>query len=401
MRIAIFSDPHMGFGHGTERYADAFEAFGEALGKSRGCDLVLLAGDIFDSKTPTTDSLSGAMELLLDFRMSASGARLAEGINRRISRLSAVNSMGLPVVALHGNHERRARGLVNPVQALEKAGLLIHVHCNGLVFEKDGERVAVQGMSAVPDQYAEDVLKQWNPQPIRACYNILMLHQVFGEFFQSPHSVPASVLPEGFDLYVDGDIHRPRKAAYRERPFIVAGSLIPTQQNRDEVGPKGVWILNTSSGSVNFHALEQQRKFYFLEYESPDRQAMEKDLERILSGKHAKKPAIRIRLLKGFEWQGELEAKYGDRALVSFRKAAQDKPPEGVSLAEHLASVEETASKLLRENLAKANLRPQDFEHVFELLTEKENDEALRLITEAASKQKRAQEPEGTIGKDK
>lgn len=393
MRIAIFSDPHLGFGYGTERYEDAFDAFKEALELSKGCDLLLITGDLFNSKAPTTDSLSRAMELLLDLRMSDNGARLVEGINRRISHLSPVNTMGLPVIALHGNHERRAKGLVNSVQALEKAGLLIYVHCNGLVFEKEGERVSIQGMSAVPDQYAKDVLKQWNPQPLTAAFNILMLHQIFSEFFQSPHSISASILPQGFDLYIDGDIHRPRKAAYKDKPFIVSGSLIPTQQNKDETDPKGVWILNTSSGSIDFHPLQKQRKFYFLEYEKPDRQLIENDLEAILTKSHEKKPAIRVRILEDFEWQAEFESKYADRALISFRKRADTKAIEGVSLTEHMASVEETASRLLRENLQKANLRPQDFEHIFELLTEKRQEEALNLIQDAVRKQK-AQKPQ-------
>ncbi len=389
MRIAIFSDPHMGFGYGTERYEDSFDAFAEALSKSKGCDLLLIAGDIFDGKNPTTDCLSKAMELLLDFRMSGTGARLAEGMDRRLSVLSPANSMGVPVVALHGNHERRAKGLVNPVQALEKAGLLIHMHCNGLVFEKEGERVAVQGMSAVPDQYARDVLKQWDPKPVRGAFNILMLHQVFSEFFQAPGSLPASAIPDGFSLYIDGDIHRPQKASCSGRPFIIAGSLIPTQQGRDETAPKGLWFASTSSGSVEFMPLECQRKFYFLEYKSPDRGAIERDIDGILSAEnagHKKKPAIRVKILGSFEWQEDIVAKYAGRALVSFRRDAESQPMQGVALEEHIASVEETAARLLRGNLEQAGLPPQEFEHIFELLAEKRHEDALKAVKEAARK---------------
>lgn len=388
MRIAIFSDPHMGFGYGTERFEDAFDAFKEAIEISEHSDLLIIPGDIFDNKNPTTDVLSKAMELLLTLRMSRSGASLVEGIDRRITEISPANTLGMPVIALHGNHERRARGLVNPVQALEKAGLLIHVHCNGLVFQKEGERIAIQGMSAVPDQYAKEVLKQWNPQPIVGAFNILMMHQVFSEFFQSPGSISASVLPDGFDIYLDGDIHKPARGFYNGKPFIISGALIPTQLNKDETEPKGVWFLNTTSKELRFQPLQKQREFHYLEYKIPNREKMQNDIEKILSQPHDKLPIIRIKVLEDFDWKTEMETRYHGKALLSFRKKTNESPIKGISLTEHIASVEETASRLLRENLTKAGLVPKDLEQVFELLVEKKHDEALKMVMENAGKVK-------------
>lgn len=388
MRVAIFSDTHLGFGYGTERYEDSFNAFREALYLARGSDLVVIPGDIFDSKNPTTETLSKAMEMLLELRMSQTGAKLAEGIDRRISEISPVNYMGMPVVALYGNHERRAKGLVNPVQVLEKAGLLIHVHCNGLVFESAGERVAIQGMSAVPDQFAKETLQQWSPKPISGAYNILMMHQVFSEFFQAPGAIPSSVLPPGFDLYVDGDIHKPSVADVRGRPFVVAGSLFPTQLNKDETTQKGVWILNTASKEFRFQPLQKQRKFYFLEYKSPTRKQIQDDVENILVQPHDKPPIIRVKSMSDFEWQGELETRFQGKALLSFRKGGTEKLMQGVPLADHIASVEETASRLLRANLTEAGLDASSLEQVFELLAEKRHEDALELIVESVNKAK-------------
>lgn len=386
MRIAIFSDLHLGFGYGTERYDDTFNAFKEALDIAKGSDLVIIPGDIFDTKNPTTDSLSKAMEMLLDLRMSQTGAKLVEGMGRKISELSPVNTMGVPVIALHGNHERRAKGFVNPVQALEKAGLLIHVHCNGLVFEKDGKRVAIQGMSAVPDQFAKEVLEQWSPMPMHGAFNILLVHQLFTEFFQSGEGLSTSTLPEGFDLYIDGDIHKPSQGKYKEKPFIVSGSLVPTQLNKDEAIPKGVWVISTDTGSIQFRPLQKQRAFHFLDYKTPNREVIQQDIEKVLAQPHDKPPIIRVKLLEDFKWQSEIETRFKGKALLSFRKKTSKTSIEGISLADHITSVEETASRLLRKNLAKEGLDPKSLEHVFELLAEKRRDDALELVKDSVQK---------------
>ncbi|NIQ17993.1 MAG: hypothetical protein GTN43_04250, partial [Candidatus Aenigmarchaeota archaeon] len=75
--------------------------------------------------------------------------KLVKGIEKDISKISEIALMGIPIVAIHGTHERRTKGLLNPVEALEKAGFLIYLHCNGVIFKKGSERVAVHGMSGV------------------------------------------------------------------------------------------------------------------------------------------------------------------------------------------------------------------------------------------------------------
>jgi DNA repair exonuclease SbcCD nuclease subunit len=191
MKLAIISDLHFGFGAGTEREEDAFSAASEAFGKAKDADLIILGGDIFDSRDPDADMLSRAMEILQQPLLEkSSGARLVGFVGGKAGgTVSKMSLLGIPVVSIHGTHERRARGLVNPVQALEKAGFTIHLHCNGVIFEKSGERVCIQGLSGVPDQYAESVLKEWDPAPMAGCYNVFVLHQSITEFLYAEHTL--------------------------------------------------------------------------------------------------------------------------------------------------------------------------------------------------------------------
>ncbi len=387
MRISIFSDLHLGFGRGTERENDCFDAFEEALEKSLDADLILIPGDIFDIKNPSTETMAKAMELLLNMIIIKNDVKLVSGIGKDISRLSPVNTFGIPIIALHGNHERKAKGLINPVQAMEKAGFLIHLHCNGVVLEKNGERVAVQGISSVPDKYFTEILKEWNPKPVEGCFNIFMLHQILGEFFGSPDSLKTSSLPPGFDLYIDGDIHKPQQSTINGKPLIIAGSLIPTQLSEDDTGPRGVWFIDTETSSIRFVRLENQRKFYFEKFEKADKEAIEKRITEIISRGHKKKPIIRIKVDDKLEWEKEIKAKYDDKAIISFKQILKEEDEiRAKTLEEHKLSVQELAKKLLRENLEKFNLNPKVFETVFELITEGKNEDALSFLKSSVNK---------------
>ncbi len=64
MKIAILSDLHFGFGAGTERETDAYDAAEEMIRKSLNCDVILIAGDMFDTRVPRTEDLVRSMQFL-------------------------------------------------------------------------------------------------------------------------------------------------------------------------------------------------------------------------------------------------------------------------------------------------------------------------------------------------
>jgi DNA repair exonuclease SbcCD nuclease subunit len=390
MKIAILSDFHFGFGAGTEREEDPYEAVREAIGKAMKSDLIILGGDIFDNRNPNTETLTRAMELLLNPLLVTSGTKLIKGIGKNTEKISKIALMGIPVVAIHGTHERRTKGLLNPVEALEKAGFLIYLHCNSAVFEKNGEKVAVSGMSGVPEQYAESVLKNWNPKPIAGCFNIFILHQSITEFLYAEHTLDLKNLPEGFDLYVDGHIHEPQKSEYSGKPLLMAGSLIPTQLKEESTKPKGFWTIETRTQEISWTPLDNQRKVYYKTFENPDFERTEKELKKILEEKHEKKPIVRMNLKGKFNNSliNEIETRFGDKFLLSFKKEIPKEELPTKTLEQHKLSVEEMGRKFLLKNLEKSGLEPEIFENLFELLVEGKTEEGMKILMEIPEKKK-------------
>lgn len=407
MRIAILSDFHFGFRAGSERAEDPYDAFKEAIDKSLECDLILICGDIFDTRNPDAETLTKAMELMIPPLLTQNDIKLIQGIGKDISNVSEIALMGIPIIAIHGTHERRTKGLLNPVEALEKAGFLVYLHCNGVIFEKEGERVAVQGMSGVPDQYAEGALSNWNPAPEHGCFNIFLLHQSITEFLYAEHTLDLNKLPKGFDLYVNGHIHEAKESEYDGKPFLLSGSLIPTQLKEESEKPKGFWIVETSvrdlagetpkakkvfdKNGVRIYwlPLENQRMVYFKSFENPSIENIEKEVDALLAKKHDKKPIIRIDLKGRFSetLANEIEMKFGSKAILSLKRAAEKDEFPRKSLEEHKLSVDEMGRKILFENLKKAGLNPKLFENLFELLVEGKTDETIDLLTKTPEKE--------------
>ena len=152
---------------------------------------------------------------------------------------------------------------MNPVQALEHAGLLINLHCASAVFEINGEKVAVHGLSGVPERYAKDVLQSWNPQPVSGAKNIFLMHQSIEPYIYSPLEPPSlklEDLPIGMNLYFLGHMHWRDQKNFRGAQLVLTGSTIFTSIHKTEAEQqkKGFWI---SDGNLaDFVPLKNSRK---------------------------------------------------------------------------------------------------------------------------------------------
>ena len=400
MKVAVLSDFHFGFAYSPELEDDSFENADEAMEKALKADLILILGDVFDSRLPKTQTWAKAMKILVKPLLEESKGIKLISSTKEMKKVSRRTLEHLPVIAIHGTHERRGKGELNAVEVLENAGLLIHLHCQTVVFEKDGIKVAIHGMSGVPERFAKDLLKQWNPQPLKDCFNILLLHQSIDPYVYSPLEPPSisiSDLPKGFDLIIDGHVHQHNQDKLDGTILLFPGSTLVTQFEKAESEvEKGIYFIDLEEKmKVEFIPLEKNRKFFYEEIQLSEKtkEEIEKRIEGILKQNFAKPPIIRLRIYgKGIEISDQelrnIEKKFYGRAIIIFAKDFESpeitKKTEFLrALREQKISIEDMGMEIFRKNLEELGFSSSfDFEHVFRMLSEGEIEKTLKILLE-------------------
>lgn len=236
MKIAIFADHHLGYPRFEEdSYIQAERAVTDASEKA---DLILCAGDIFDTKIPKLETLKRAVDIF--------------------------KKAGVPVFAIHGNHERRSRDMVNPVQLLAAGTGIRFLHGESATFEKNGEKVQVFGFGSVPEEHATAELKKALEGHTKeeGASTILLMHQSIKELVPGTEEELSlkylETLP--FDLIVDGHIHE--TMVKLDGRLLVPGSTVITQLKKGETATKGYFLYDTSTKKSEFVELDTREFFY-------------------------------------------------------------------------------------------------------------------------------------------
>lgn len=402
MKISVLSDLHFGYAYNSELENDCFDNAEEAMEKAFDSDLIIFAGDIFDMRAPKTQTWGNALKILSKPLLKDNpGIKLVE-CSKQLKEISQRTLNHIPVIAIHGNHERLVKGEVNTVEALENAGLVIHLHLNTIVFEKDGIKVAIHGMSSVPERYAKEVLEKWNPKPIEGCINILLLHQSIDPYVYSPLEPPTltlSNLPKRFDIIIDGHLHSHAVEKLNGTTLIMSGSTIITQFEKTEAETEKAIAKITIDNEIKteFVPLESARKFYYEEMHTNQstltlREQVERRVNQILfSADHQKKPLIRLKL-KGKDVNildqdlRSIENRFSDRTVLIFVKELEspeltEKRELLKNLREQKLSVEEMGLSLLKKNLDELGVEEKfDYDTLFKLLSEDQTDSALNIL---------------------
>ena len=394
MKIAIMSDFHFGYND------DALVQAAEALRRAReSADFVIAAGDLFDSRVPRPEIIHDAITILKDHeRKTGSG-----GVE--ISELGGGGKKTLansPLIAIYGTHERRTKGLVNAVQVLDSAGLVVNVHAKTALVEKNGEIVAVQGMGGVPEEHAAENLRLLDPRPVPGAFNIFVFHQSMKEIASVGEGMAATDLPGGFDLYVDGHIHWAQELKLEGKRVLLPGSTVVTQMKRTETEPKGFYLFDTATGAASFVKISS-RPFFFseivLENASPSKVVEEarKKLSELAIQAGGRTPLVKLKLLgtleKGIRPQdvdlAPLEREFGEKMALGIDKEfASEELAEKIGLLRKLReekkSVREMGLSVLERKLFEAGVRLPS-EELFELLADAkggEKDEKIRRALE-------------------
>lgn len=397
----MISDTHFGYGSNTELENDSYENANEAMTKAiqNGADVILLPGDIFDSRIPNTSVWARAIPILVKpLREESRGVNVVK-TDKELNSISQRTLQHLPVIAIHGTHERR-HGM-NAIEVLDRAGLLIHIDKQMICLEKNGVRVAIHGMSGVPDRYAKNVMDEWNPQPVEDCANILVMHQSIDPYIYSPLgniSIKADELPTGFDLIVNGHLHIRGKEVVNGTPLILPGSTVITQfeinEAETEKGYYEIDVLPSNKMDIKFVPLKDSRRFYFNELLADTRlkDKIEVQMNNIISLNPKKKPLVKFRI-KGSQFDvveqelKEIARKYDQQAIVRFVKELES--PEIEKKIEFLRqvkneklSVEEMGLRLLSENLNGLNFEKSfNQDKIFGILVDGNVEGAFDILT--------------------
>ncbi len=402
MIISVLSDFHLGIGYNSERENDSFDNLDEAIGLAMDSDLILIAGDVFDSRSPRTSIWAKSISILTKPLLKKSNVNFVS-TTKPLREIAKRSLESLPVIAIHGNHDRRMKDEINAVEALDHAGILIRLDEQNIIFEKDGTKVAIHGMSSVAERFAKQKLDEWSPKPVEGCKNILMLHQSIDPYVYTPLELPTlskESFPKGFDLVVDGHIHGRVLDTINGKPFLIPGSTVITQLEKKEAElEKGIYKIEIQNDDVkiNFIPLEKSRKFFYNEIKASSefslREQIEKIINEIVFVKNLSKPPIIKFKITGKDTDvvdeelKRIQEKYNGKAMIIFSKELESQEiTEKIdflrNLREKKLSVEEIGLHLLKKNLDELGFKfAFDYENTYGLLSDGAVDKTLAILT--------------------
>lgn len=421
MRLAFVSDTHLGFARGTIREEDAFFQFKQALEgiASQAPDAIIHPGDFFDHKIPLQECWDEAFQCLNVIQKASQSTATITHFPRNGSPHN-YRFHGIPMIAIAGTHEYRSKDFKNALQVLHTANQLICLHASHVIIEKNGEKVAVHGMSGIPEKRALEALRMYNPKPLEGHHNLLVLHQSIKEFLPSKDDMTATIglsdLPEGFDLLVNGHLHWTTLTEWENKRLLIPGSTVFTQMKRlESEKPKGWYIYDTQTKQLEFHSIPKQRKLYYhkLKFKNAHpqklvekcREIVQKDLQEA----HEMLPLYRLKLqgtlAKGYTQSdvdlNQITKEFESKAIFSTMKKInadqfQLRLEELRELHSKHKSVAETGLELLEKNLQQTPFAERmQIKDLFELLEDKQNiDKTVQMLERGELLQRKKEEAE-------
>ncbi|MBM3229732.1 hypothetical protein FJZ26_04840 [Candidatus Parvarchaeota archaeon] len=358
MKIAFVTDTHFGYRRFEQ---DAYSQGREAiLAAAREADLLILGGDNFDTPLPRMETLAEVTKIL------------REALEIFRSRGIA----GVPIYAIHGNHDRRAKGFVHPTDLLCQGGFCQNFHNQTLLCGRNGEKVAISGMGSVPEDMAGEALKQIACKPAQGAFNVFVVHQSFQEFdrMKNEQYISFDDLPSGYDLYLCGHVHQKNL----ETKVLNPGSTVVTQLREDEAGQRGWLLYDTATKKADFRPIKSRELFHrVLQFENakPDDMRAKVAEEVRLALASQPNPLIKIvikgTLAEGFKSSDLSLPSFGDNVFVdnSLNSENLRERIAQIKLArEKKVSAKEMGMQILRKKLEGTSYSLGDAEKLFEQL---------------------------------
>ncbi len=261
MHIAIISDTHFGHKETQDLESDCYINFQQALDYAeQNCDIILMPGDLFDLEEPSQKTMHNVFQIFAKYI----------GNQKLIPKTKQKKHLLKPIIAIAGTHEYKGKGYTSPIDVLEKSEYIYQLKHNSICFSNESETVNICGMAGVPEKVAKEVISKIDFQPKDNAINILMTHQSYDELLAFDDEMVSNLsledLPKGFDLYINGHIHKKHLIKSNIGPFLIPGSTIITQIKKNEIlEPRGFYIFDTITKELIFKEIPLQRNYYYFE----------------------------------------------------------------------------------------------------------------------------------------
>ncbi len=250
------ADIHLGYTqYNLEvRREDFNRAFQEVVDKTIELkpDFIIIAGDIFHNARPSNVTLEAA-----------------------INNFARLRDEGIPALVVDGSHDAAPNVVTSTIlNPLDAAELLIYLpRREGACWRN--EKCYVYG---VPNyrtrQKTEEQLPLFfesnKPTPNPSLYNIFVFHMALDiPRFKPPQmeaEAPPELIPEGFDYYAGGHVHKPSKGSFKTGVLAYSGST-ETVYYDDARLQKGFYHVKVDEkGKAEFQhvKLEGPRRFVIL-----------------------------------------------------------------------------------------------------------------------------------------
>ncbi len=239
MRFAHMSDIHLGSWSAHPELKDkSCEAFSKAaeICIREKVNFIVVAGDFFDTSMPSIDVLKSAFETT-----------------------KKIHDSGIPMYIVPGSHDFSPTGKT-ALSLLEAAGFVknvANVDENGNLKFIFHDKIAITGMIGRKGSLEHEYFSRINCSIPQCDYSIFVMHSAISEYkpehLTDMAALPLSAVPNGFDYYANGHVHKRFDGEKDGKPLIFPGPLFPTEFTEMAEYNSGFWIVDTLTKASQWH----------------------------------------------------------------------------------------------------------------------------------------------------
>jgi DNA repair exonuclease SbcCD nuclease subunit len=332
-------------------------------------NFMIIAGDVFHQARPSNMTLENA-----------------------ITNFSRLRDAGIPVLAVDGSHDSAPNVITGTIlNPLDRAGLVYYLpRHEGSSWKNESCYVYGIPNFRTPRKTEEELpvfLEQNKPTPDLSIFNILVFHMALDIPSIKPPQMEAEakpeILPESFNYYAGGHVHKPYKFPFKGGLLVYSGCT-ETVSYEDAETEKGFYHVEVDEmGVPKLHRvkLENPRRFIVLDhdYSGSTPTKITEAVEQLV--KEADEAgAVIVPIVRGVL---PAEAVRGEIDLANIRSAAEKALLVHPLLRLRETEVPEEVIRSIFEGGLK-DLKTKAFEYFFEIFSERYHREEAEKIARLA-----------------